>query len=30
MPELVQRVKYKCPDCGKVHNVILEGIEYFF
>jgi hypothetical protein len=30
MPQMVQRVKYKCPDCGKAHNKIIEGIEYFF
>jgi hypothetical protein len=30
MPKLLQRVKYNCPVCGKKHDKVMEGIEYFF
>ena len=30
MPRLTHDISYKCPVCGKAHNIRLEGIESFF
>lgn len=30
MPKFRQKIQYDCPVCGKHHDKILEGINYFF